>query len=54
MDYYYSVGYYVTSTKYQKYLVEHSADNSRVVSEKESTPDNKKQFFMVAFNYWNF
>ena len=46
MDYYYSVGYYVTSTKYQKYLVEHSSDNIKVASVKESAPVTKKQFFI--------
>lgn len=46
MDYYYSVGYYVASTKYQKYLVEHSADNITVTPKQESAPAEKKQFFI--------
>jgi len=49
MDYFYSIGYYVTATKYQKYIVEHSAPESKnTIKPVVGTQPQQKYFIQVG------
>lgn len=45
-DYYYAIGYYVTATKYEKYLVEHVADMLQTEQNQPTVQSAKDIYFI--------